>query len=88
MSRGLRSERFSEVIALDDEGGRVKGCEYRTWECQGGLLARTIKWTYGGVLPGRFEAWCVGLKGECERMVGEGEGGDGVMEGQREDGGR
>ena len=36
---GLRQERFSEIIGLSDGE-----CEYRTWECQGGILARTVKW--------------------------------------------
>ena len=77
MSRGLRTERFSEVIALDDVGGQVEGCEYRTWECQGGMLARTVKWMYERTLSERFGDWCRNLKAECERKGRErkGEGG-------------
>lgn len=82
MARGLRSERFHEVVSLA-EGG----CEVRTWECQGGVLARAVKWKYGGVLGGKFEGWCADLKGEAERRVREGGGGGAGGEGE-EGGGR
>ena len=73
MARGLRTERVSEIVELEE--GR---CEYRTWECQGGVLARVVKWKFEGVLGERFGGWCEGLRGECERRAREGEeGGEG-----------
>ena len=68
-ARGLKAERFNEIIDLGD--GR---CEYRSWECQGGLLARTVKWFYEKTLQERFGTWCEDLKRECERRAKE-EGG-------------
>ena len=67
VARGLKTERFSEVIELDD--GR---CLHRTWECQGGILARTVKWMFEKRLKERFQVWCQDLKRECERQVKEG----------------
>lgn len=72
VARGLRVERLNEIIEL----GEGKGCEYRTWECQGGLLAGTVKWLYQETLREKFERWCEELKGEVEKNVKEGEGGD------------
>lgn len=63
-ARGLKAERFNEIIDLGD--GR---CEYRSWECQGGLLARTVKWFYEKTLQEKFETWCEDLKRECERRL-------------------
>ena len=65
VARGLRTERFSEVIEL--EGG--ERCLYRTWECQGGVLARTVKWLYEKKLGERFDDWCRDLKKECEKRA-------------------
>ena len=62
MARGLRSERFHEVIVLGQEE-----CEVRTWECLGGVLARTVKWFYGGTLMEKFGLWVKDLKECCER---------------------
>ncbi len=63
--RGLRSERFHEVVMLG-EGE----CEVRTWECLGGVLARTVKWFYGQTLMEKFALWVRDLKAECERKYG------------------
>ena len=65
-ARGLRSERFHEVIDLGEEG-----CEVRTWECQGGMLARLVKSLYKDTLQAKFEIWCQELKAEAERQVAE-----------------
>ena len=67
VARGLRSERFHEIISLP-EG---KGCEMRTWECQGGVLARAVKYWYKDILKTKFEEWCADLKQEAEKRVGE-----------------
>ncbi|MDI1488947.1 MAG: hypothetical protein OHK93_008224 [Ramalina farinacea] len=66
VARGLRTERFSEIIDVGD--GK---CVYRTWECQGGVLARTVKWLYEKTLKEKFQLWCDDLKRECERQVQE-----------------
>ena len=62
VSRGLRTERFHEVITLADNE-----CEVRTWENQGGLLARTVRWLYKQTLDEKFLLWCTDLKKYCER---------------------
>ncbi|KAK4555216.1 hypothetical protein LTR86_007512 [Recurvomyces mirabilis] len=61
VSRGLRGERFHEIIVLGENE-----CEVRTWECQGGILARTVKWMFQKTLMEKFELWLVDLKGYCE----------------------
>lgn len=65
VARGLRSERFHEIIALEGD----KGCEVRTWECQGGVLARAVKYYYNDLLQIKFREWCADLKKEAERRV-------------------
>ena len=66
VARGLRSERFHEIIAVG------KGqCEVRTWECQGGVLARAVKYYYKEVLKKKFAEWCEDLKREAEKRVNE-----------------
>jgi len=40
VARDLRGERVHKMIALQ-EG---KGCEITTWECQGGILAKAVKY--------------------------------------------
>ena len=60
-ARGLRTERFHEVIVLGENE-----CEVRTWELMGGLIARTVKWMYGKTLQERFGDWCRELKWFCE----------------------
>ena len=67
VARGLRTERFSEIIDL----GEGRGCEYRTWECQGGLLAKTVKWLYQSTLKEKFATWCEDLKREAEKRVND-----------------
>lgn len=61
LAMGLRGERFHEIIVLGEEE-----CEVRTWECLGGLLARTVKWLYADLLMKKFELWLSDLKRECE----------------------
>jgi uncharacterized protein YndB with AHSA1/START domain len=68
VARGLRTERFHEIIPLGDGGE----CEVRTWECQGGILARAVKFYYKDVLIRKFGEWCEDLKMEAERRLGEG----------------
>ena len=70
MARGLRTERFSEIIDLGDG----KGCEYRTWECQGGVLAKTVKWLFQDTLRQKFREWCEDLKREAETRARAGVG--------------
>lgn len=69
VARGLRSERFSEIIVSADG----QNCEFRTWECQGGVLARAVKFTYGKTLLEKFAGWCTELKKEAEKRVEEGQ---------------
>jgi len=63
-SRGLRTERFHEIIVLGDDG-----CEVRTWENQGGVLAHTVKWFYKKVLMEKFQLWCEDLRAYCEKRA-------------------
>lgn len=65
VARGLRSERFHEVIVLGEE------CEVRSWECLGGVLARTVKWFYGDTLTEKFGVWMRDLKAVCEKRIRE-----------------
>lgn len=66
VTKGLRSERFHEIIDLGDHE-----CEVRTWECQGGLLAKVVKSMYKDVLEAKFQQWCQELKTEAERRVAD-----------------
>ncbi|KAL9094901.1 MAG: hypothetical protein Q9165_002851 [Trypethelium subeluteriae] len=61
VARGLRSERFHEVIDRGEDS-----CEVRTWECQGGSLAHAVKWTYKKTLQQKFGEWCADLKKAAE----------------------
>ena len=65
VARGLKSERFNEIIDL----GPGKGCEVRTWENQGGVLARAVKFYYKEVLLKKFQQWCMELKAEAEKRA-------------------
>ena len=62
VARGLKSERFHEIIVLNE-----KSCLVRTWECQGGSLARAVKWMYKDTLKQKFVEWCEDLKRESEK---------------------
>lgn len=62
LARGLKSERFHEVVVLGENE-----CEVRTWECLGGVLARAVKWFYGETLMEKFGVWVGDLKGTCEK---------------------
>lgn len=61
VARGLRSERFHEVIAVGEDE-----CEVRTWKVMGGVLAHTVKWMYKQTLMEKFRLWCSDLKKYCE----------------------
>lgn len=61
---GLKTERVSEIIDLGDGTS-----EYRTWECQGGMLARVVKWKFEKTLNEKFALWCAGLKQESEKRA-------------------
>ena len=63
VSRGLRTERFHEIIALGEDE-----CEVRTWEIMGGVLAHTVKWIFQEALKKWFGVWCEQLKKEGERQ--------------------
>jgi hypothetical protein len=66
VARGLRTERFHEVIVIDSEN-----CEVRTWENHGGVLARTVKWLYQETLRVKFQEWCDDLKKYAEEKYSE-----------------
>jgi hypothetical protein len=64
VSRGLRTERFHEII--------VKGkdeCQVRTWEVMGGPLASMVKWLYQTTLRKFFIEWCEELKKTSEEKA-------------------
>ena len=61
VARGLRTERFHEIIPTGEAE-----CEVRTWECQGGVLARAVKFAYAKVLKEKFMEWCEDLKKASE----------------------
>lgn len=69
-SKGLKTERFHEIISLSPNG-----CEVRTWENQGGVLAHTVRWMYKKTLEEKFQLWCDDLKKFCEANAKEGSGG-------------
>jgi len=71
VARGLQTERFHEILVVGPNE-----CEVRTWENQGGVLARTVKWMYGKTLMEKFQMWCDDLKVYCEK--------DGKRDGQLE----
>lgn len=62
VSRGLRSERFHEIIVISDNE-----CEVRTWEVMCGMLAYTVKWMYQSTLQDTFKLWCNDLKRYSEQ---------------------
>ncbi|TLD29734.1 hypothetical protein E2P81_ATG06028 [Venturia nashicola] len=66
VSMGLHTERFHEIIVLDDGN-----CEVRTWEVMGGILARTVKWMFKKTLEEKFELWCKDLKKASEEQAKE-----------------
>lgn len=65
VARGLKSERFNEITDL----GEGNGCEVRTWENQGGVLARAVKYYYKDVLMEKFQGWCTELKASAEKRA-------------------
>lgn len=64
VARGLKTERFHEIIVLG-----ANECEVRTWEMQGGVLAHTVKWLYRKTLDQKFVLWCEDLKKRCEAQA-------------------
>lgn len=66
VARGLKSERYHEIKILGD-----RLCSVRTWECQGGSLARAVKWMYKDTLKQKFADWCEDLKRESEKQFQE-----------------
>ena len=66
VSRGLKTERFNEVIALNENE-----CVARTWENQGGVLAHTVKWMYKQTLQEKFALWCKDLKRYSEEIASQ-----------------
>lgn len=66
VARGLRSERFHEIIVRGEEE-----CEVRTWEIMGGFLAHTVNWMFKASLKKWFGIWCEELKKEGERQWAE-----------------
>lgn len=66
VARGLKSERFHEIIIIGENS-----CSVRTWECQGGSLARAVKWMYKDTLKQKFADWCEDLKQESEKQFQE-----------------
>jgi hypothetical protein len=66
VARGLKSERFHEIIVVSEDS-----CSVRTWECQGGSLARAVKWMYQDTLKQKFKDWCEDLKRESEKQFQE-----------------
>ena len=66
VSRGLKTERFHEIIVLGENE-----CEVRTWENQGGMLASTVRWFYKKTLDEKFKLWCDDLKKYSEQKASE-----------------
>jgi hypothetical protein len=64
VARGLKTERFHEIIVINDSE-----CEVRTWENQGNILARTVKWLFQKTLQEKFQLWCDELKKYCEEKT-------------------
>jgi hypothetical protein len=69
-TKGLQSERFHEVIILDENE-----CEVRTWEVMGGPVSYTVKWMFKGNLEGKFGLWVGDLKKRAEGLHSGGGGG-------------
>lgn len=59
----LQGERVHEIEPTGPES-----CVYRTWECQKGRAAKTVKKKYGEYLQQMFEGWARGLKDFCEGL--------------------
>ena len=66
LNRGLKSERFHEVLMMGDNK-----CEVRNWEVMGGPIAHTVKWMYKKTLEEKFELWCRDLKKVSEEKAKE-----------------
>ena len=59
----LQAERVHEIEPTGPES-----CIYRTWECQKGKVAKTVKKRYGDYLQKMFEVWVSGLRDFCEGL--------------------
>jgi hypothetical protein len=64
MSKGLKVERFHEIIVRGENE-----CELRTWENQTSLLSHVVKFMFGETIKARFKDWCEGLKKYSEDQV-------------------
>lgn len=69
VARGLKSERFTEVIVTGENE-----CEVRSWEVMGGMLAYTVKWMFQATLKEKFQLWASDLKKWSEKKHQEGSG--------------
>ena len=65
----LQAQRVHEIRSVVRGDGKEE-CVYEDWECQRGMLAKTVKKNYGPYLEKRFEEWGKGLKEYCEVMGG------------------
>ncbi|EME38057.1 hypothetical protein DOTSEDRAFT_57656 [Dothistroma septosporum NZE10] len=66
VSRGLKTERFHEIIVLGENE-----CELRTWEVYGGVLAHTVKWMYQKTLNAKFQLWADDLRKYSEQNAAQ-----------------
>ncbi|KAK4615469.1 hypothetical protein CLAFUW4_10576 [Fulvia fulva] len=64
VTKGLRTERFHEIIVLGENE-----CEVRTWEVYGAVLAYTVKWMYQKTLNEKFQLWADDLKKYSEQQA-------------------
>ncbi|KIW03770.1 uncharacterized protein PV09_05074 [Verruconis gallopava] len=62
---GLQTERFHEVIVLNENE-----CEVRTWEVMSGPVAYTVKWMFKKNLEEKFKLWVSDLKKRAESLHG------------------
>jgi len=65
----LQGQRVHEIRPIVRGDGKEE-CEYVGWECQRGVLAKTVKSRYGKYIEERFREWGEGLRDFCESMGG------------------
>jgi hypothetical protein len=66
VARGLMAERFHEIIVISETE-----CEVRSWEAQGGILARTVKFLYSKTLAAKFQKWNDELQKRSEELFSQ-----------------
>jgi len=66
----LQAQRVHEIRPVK-RGDGGEECEYTTWECQRGVLAKAVKAKAGKYVQERFEEGALGLKDFCESMGGK-----------------